>query len=325
MTRASRVRRIATLTVMFVAGLASLATTPAPHEPAGSLDLEMFLTADQPATARRVVVDVPGGQAIRRAVLEANYDRGSPTSTYETVSIVPDDPAEPLLNADRDPFGFMSSINQDFTAFCSDGCSRSYTIVVRNQSGRDLNAHVSLYASAIAASDGNTVDLKLRLADDQPGDGVGEVSASTSAALDSDLFGSGSWHGTITIPAAAHDEAAGRAFGSIWVSANPTFEGEDAGADVWVTINGDGRFGARYLKDNIWIPVQREWLSACAPDADCTVPVVVELRWSPITFLGLDYLVTPGHVHAELAIEARLEFIGRDDVPVGATLEIAAR
>jgi hypothetical protein len=305
---------------MFVAGLASLATTPAGRDPAGTLELEVVSSVEHPVTARRVVVDVAPGQSIRRAVLEASA--GVPLSDV-SISIVPDDPLEPAKTADRDPFGFMSSINQDFTSFCSEGCSRSYTIVVRND--RTLKAQVSLYASALASSDGNPVDVTLQLADDQPGDGVGEISATTNTALDSDLFGSGSWHGTITIPAAAHDEAAGRTFGRIWVSAAPIFEGDDAGADVWVTVDGDARFGARYVKDNIWIPVQRDWLSACPTATDCSVPVDVELRWNPITFLGLNYFITPGHVHAEVTIEARLEFIGREDVPAGTTLEIATR
>ena len=326
--KARGARQLAALVVVFVAGLASLATSPAARDEDSGLEFTVALPASNPVAARRVDVSIARGDApIERATLEASsgYDEYGNSSDI-SISIVPDDPSEALLPPKRELFDFALGITQDLTTLCREGCARSYTIIVRSNSIFDVNAIVSLYvfadASATASASSDPPVVTIALSDEQPEGGIATATASAPAVLDADLFGSGSWHGTISIPAAANDALAGRVFGSLTISGRSEFDGDDAAADIWVSINGESRHAARVRRDADPLAIEREWLSHCAPGVSCSVPIDVDLRWSPYTFFGLNIWLVPGHVHSKLSIEARLEYVGRPDTPPGTTIEL---
>ena len=323
-------RKIGAITAIVIAAVATIATSPAPFDASAELELQSTLSDEHPIDVRIVDITIEqGDDAIDRPLLtvQRDYSLSEMARNNLWVSIVPLDPAEPVRVPVPRLAESLGDISQDLTEYCRQGCKRSYYIVTQRPPGVHATVASAVSVEVTVRKDSRATGARgpratvEEVADDLP-ERTAYLSSTVTGALDADAFASTAWRGEIRVPRAGFDAGTSPMFGSLAVFGRFDVDGGDrVAAHLWVGVNGEYRFGASLTSGFVDLPVQREWLSSCDRQADCVVPIDLELRWSP----PLSLIPEGGHVHFDFTADARLAYLGLSEPPAGADLQLTAR
>jgi hypothetical protein len=326
--------RVATLMVV-VAGLASLATSPAMAN-ANVLHEEIVrLTRDQPVVTRHLLYDVTN-----RDPTVTSVTMNADVSTVEIqnginvavapgnveFTLAPDPPATGVRSADEEfgsgPLGHAL----DLTEACSRGCHGGVTAIIRLTGGAaapgsDIHLRVDLWAST--DHEGGSVDADLALRSEDGFKVVGQPSSLVVTTQRTIRVGTveGSAHVEFTLrisPEALRAPLEFPLVGRVITSVTTIAASGDVNAhQTWVSVGA----GSQRLLGDDFQPFDVDWLKQCQPAAPCEVIIGLASDYDPMMnsedFDPADPAAR-GFVELRWSVEARLEAFDGRALPEGA-------
>lgn len=313
MTRA-RLRSIAALLAVPLAGAASLATSQAP--PTTTVEASGPVTV-QHGVSSLASVDV----TVARGTSQPGYLDLHVSADYGFLISVLDGDRGALAPPDPS-YGSLQLVN--LRPACGSGCTKRFLVVTRQLPSMGTTSG-TLTASVFGhfpEDEQPDVDVTVRSEPDA-------MFASAPARLTTTLSDSISvtagarpsvWRGRLIVSADALPAGSSWQLGTFWPSG--TLSGIVSEAPIALTARiGRNEAGYSLLENGHFEGFGTDWGSQCAPGGTCELPVTVELDW----FVSSgESPAAGGQGTAHFTLEASIDYLDRSEVPAGATIELRA-
>ena len=322
----------AALSMLVVAGLATMATSQGSPTASAEFEAELHLTEDAPVAVRRLDFTIAEGDddissvTFTASVWERIEEGANElrASSKVRLSLIADE-ADVEIPIEQ---GFISP-SLDFTELCATACEHGVTLVARLAPGAPHTAEILLDASIFVSGDyregdDQSMDTSISLVEDVAaridGSAPSLVStASGSLEVRSDVLES---RRTIVLAVGGDALRGPLAFplvGALSVGfVVESASGNPAAAQVTVSTAGTG--DPMYLEVDA-VPITIDWLRRCDVGVDCVVPIDIAVTYDPFMNAPVDGVpdgdaepteAAPGFVRVKWTVEARLEaFDGR--------------